>query len=815
VLTTLQLAGRDWLIPAILLYLLALVVVFLAYRGLKHLNPRLRLLCLALKTLGFFLLALCLLEPEYVKKSTEEQLEEGVYQVALMYDNSLGLTVTDSKQKQTRGEQLREAVTEAAFRDELGESFDLREYLVDKRLRRGGPADLDFSGDASELSRGIASLARRARGQVATLDPDQANAEASGSAADRPSSDALQAIVLFTDGNGTDRELAALDPATLPPIYPVVLGSDQPRADVGLGRVETTQSAFEEAPIRLRADIVAHGVKGQKVAAVLYDEAGAEVGRETVVVTKNSEQIPVRFTHRPINPGPAFYRMVIESEIEHDIADNNERHIAVHRDVGPYRILYVSGRPNWEFKFLHRAVAPDREIELVGLIRIAKREPKFAFRGRAGEASNPLFRGFNNADEEDGFDQPVMQRIYTKDEEELAGGFPKSKEELFAYDALILDDVEAAFFSQDQMDLVDDFVSKRGGGLLMLGGQECFAHGKYEKTPFADLLPVYVEARFQADGPSRGDNAAPVGGRPDARDLRLDFTREGWLQPWVRLRETEDAERERLATMTPFATLNRIGAIKPGASVLASVTVSDGVSGTAANSSKQPALVAHRYGNGRAGALLIGDLWRWGFKQPDQRSDMEKAWRQSVRWLVADVPRRVSLGAEREPGTISLNTDILDESFQPATEADAAVRVTDPAGETLELDALPSDEQAGRFEVSYKPVGAGSYKAEVVVRDEEGEAIGSSATGWALNPAAEELRSIVPDRAWLADLAASTGGEVLSLDQIDQLPALIQHPKVTIEVTKVISLWHLPVVFFAALLCFVLEWWLRREKGLA
>jgi len=306
-LSTLQLAGRDWLIPAILLYLLALVVVFLAYRGLKHLTPRLRLLCLGLKTLGFFLLALCLLEPEYVKQSTEEQMEEGVYQVALLYDNSLGLGVTDQKQNQTRGEQLRDAVTDAGFRDELGETFDLREYLVDKRLRRGAPEDLDFSGPASALSRGISSLARRGQGQIATTESDAEAAEdPEASKGEQPASNALQAIVLFTDGNGTDRERTPLDLATLPPVYPVVIGSDQPRADVALGRVESTQSAFEEAPIRLRADIIAHGSKGQQVAAVLYDEAGAEVGRETVTVSKDREQIPVRFTHRPLKPGPAF-----------------------------------------------------------------------------------------------------------------------------------------------------------------------------------------------------------------------------------------------------------------------------------------------------------------------------------------------------------------------------------------------------------------------------------------------------------------------------------------------------------------------------
>ena len=41
----------------------------------------------------------------------------------------------------------------------------------------------------------------------------------------------------------------------------------------------------------------------------------------------------------------------------------------VHRRRGPYRLLYVSGRPNWEFKFLRRALQGEDEIELVGLIR--------------------------------------------------------------------------------------------------------------------------------------------------------------------------------------------------------------------------------------------------------------------------------------------------------------------------------------------------------------------------------------------------------------------------------------------------------------
>ncbi len=56
---------------------------------------------------------------------------------------------------------------------------------------------------------------------------------------------------------------------------------------------------------------------------------------------------------------------------------NNVQLLTVDRGGGPYRVLYVSGRPNWEFKFLKRALEEDVEIKLSGLVRIAKKEAKF------------------------------------------------------------------------------------------------------------------------------------------------------------------------------------------------------------------------------------------------------------------------------------------------------------------------------------------------------------------------------------------------------------------------------------------------------
>src|SRR5262249_49880168 len=147
-------------------------------------------------------------------------------------------------------------------------------------------------------------------------------------------------------------------------------------------------------------------------------------------------------------------------------------------------------------------------------------------------------------------------------------------------------DLEAEFFTPDQAVLVQKFVSERGGGLLMLGGMECFQQGHYERTPIGDMLPVYLDRSEQTESPG---------------PLKLDLTREGYLQSWARLRDNEADERSRLQTMAPFQVLNKVREVKPGASIIARVT--DAKGGT------YPALVVQRFGRGRTAALTVGDIW--------------------------------------------------------------------------------------------------------------------------------------------------------------------------------------------------------------
>ena len=154
------------------------------------------------------------------------------------------------------------------------------------------------------------------------------------------------------------------------------------------------------------------------------------------------------------------------------------------------------------------------------------------------ESSNPLFRGFNKGDEETArYDQPVLIRLNTKDEIELRDGFPKTAEGLFGYEGIIVDDLEAEFFTAEQMLLVQKYVSERGGGFLMLGGADSLQDGKYARTPIGDMLPLYLDRQ-----PNIQFNT----------EFKIDLTPEGWLQPWVRLRANESEEKARLADLPGF-----------------------------------------------------------------------------------------------------------------------------------------------------------------------------------------------------------------------------------------------------------------------
>ena len=149
------------------------------------------------------------------------------------------------------------------------------------------------------------------------------------------------------------------------------------------------------------------------------------------------------------------------------------------------------------------------------------------------------------------------------EEDEIVGGFPKTREELFKYRGFIIGSVEAGLFTGDQLQMIADFVDRRGGGLLVLGGPRSLAEGGYGGTPVADALPLVIDPRTRASI------------RAAAR-LQVSLTRAGQTHAATQLPPTEAASVARWNELPLVTAVNAPLTAKPGATVLLNGTDESG-----------------------------------------------------------------------------------------------------------------------------------------------------------------------------------------------------------------------------------------------
>ena len=121
--------------------------------------------------------------------------------------------------------------------------------------------------------------------------------------------------------------------------------------------------------------------------------------------------------------GPRKFRFKIAPKPGEMVTHNNARETLMDVRDRKEKILYFEGEPRFEYKFIRRAVADDANLQVIGLQRTA---------------DNKYYRqDLDNA-------------------EQLFGGFPKTREELFAYRGLILGSIEAGAFTGDQLRMISE-----------------------------------------------------------------------------------------------------------------------------------------------------------------------------------------------------------------------------------------------------------------------------------------------------------------------------------------------------------------------
>ncbi len=729
--------------------LLAAVVVavpaaltYLRVRGKT--GPMDRVVLTALRLFGLAVIAFCLLRPALVISTVVPQ------------QNFVGVLIDDSRSMQIRDvdERPRSDFVHESFGNEesrllsaLAERFTLRFFRFSSAAERlSDVGELGFTGTRTELGPAL----ERARSELASVP--------------------LSGLVLVSDGaDNSGEELAeTLLPlqAQGTPVFTVGLGRERFDRDIQISRVQTPRSVLVGSSLVVDVVVAQTGYRGRK-AALLVEDEGVIVSSQEITLPPDGEPatVPVRFT--AATPGPRTFRFRIAPENGERVTQNNARESLIVVEDRREKILYFEGEPRYEVKFLRRAVADDKNLQVVVLQRTA--ENKFL-------------------------------RLDVDDREELVGGFPRTREELFAYRGLILGSVEASFFTRDQLQMIADFVDQRGGGLLVLGGRRALAEGGYAGTPVADALPVILDA----------DEAAAPGFHAS---MSVRPTLAGRTHPALQIAGTEEASAERWSTLPELLTYNPLHRVKPGATAL--------LEGQGDRLPQDQVVLAfQRYGRGKALAFTVQDSWTWQFHADMPLEDMthETLWRQLLRWLVDGVPEQVMASVPEdhvEPGeAVTLMANVDDSTYLEVNNSSVEAVVHAPSGAETTVPLQWTVDRDGEYRARFVPTEEGLHSVQVQASS-GGQVFGTDMAYFVAGPRNSEYFDAGMRAPLLRRIADETGGRFYTPANVATLPEDLRITGAGITLIEEYDLWDMPVLLVLLLLVILGEWTYRRIRGLA
>ncbi len=717
-------------------------LTILAYRN-GHGRPGQRITLAAIRFAILAILLICMFRPLLVVRAAVPQQNF----LGVLLDDSRSMQIADVD-GQPRASYVKSefGANDRGLLKALSERFTVRTFRFSSAAARmTQESDLTFGGSQSRLGAALSGV----RQELAGLP--------------------VAGLVMVSDG--ADTADAALGDAILGlkaeglPVFTVGVGRETLSKDIQVGRVVTPKTALKGTTLMVDVVLSQSGFDEQKVTLDVEDD-GTLVSTQLVSLPNAGApaSIPVRFTVN--EAGPRVLRFRVSPQQGELVTENNAREALIDVRDRKEKILYFEGEPRHEYKFIRRAIPEGDNLIVTSLIRTA---------------DNKYMR--------QGVDGP----------DELVAAFPKTREELFAYRSLVIGSVEAALFTGDQLKMIAEFVDRRGGGLLMLGGPRAFSEGGWTGTAVADILPVVLDRNKL---------------QPKGTVLRLTIkpTRAGAATAVTQLGATEQASAERWSTLPAVTAVNRIDAVKPGATVL--------LTGTDESRAERPMLIFQRYGRGKTFAFLPQDTWNWQMAESIAVDDLthENYWRQLLRWLVDGVPDQVepALTTERvEPGeAATLTANIVDPSFVELNDAVVMATVTAPDGTISDVPMSWDGEHAGQYQATIPTKAPGWYEAKIDAT-RAGKSVGSAVTHFRAAPGDAEYFDATMHSGTLRRIADETGGRFYDTASTATLADDLRYTGRGVTTVEEHELWHMPIVLLLLVGLLCAEWGYRRVVGLA
>ncbi len=479
------------------------------------------------------------------------------------------------------------------------------------------------------------------------------------------------AVILITDGVTTDGEslasAARYARQKAIPLYIFGVGNSSPIRDLELHDLLVDEVAFVDDPLIFVYRLTANGASG-RTAKVSLKVAGKEQPLLTRDVTLGPEGKPekLELTYTPTEVGEFEYVLEVQPlPNEADVTNNRKsRKVSVRKERT--RVLLVENQPRWEFRELKMLLEREKTVELKVVLQDA--DPGFA--------------------DEDKFVEP---------------NFPVKREDLFAYDVVLLGDANPELLGQKALENLRDFVRERGGGLLVISGPQYIPRA-LQGTPLEGLLP------FDMTGIK-----VPAAEEPIVDSFHPDLTAEGRKgTPFFRLGESEPESRQIWDDLPGFLWFVETPDVKPGATVLATHPTKTGTRG------KLPLISMQRFGAGKVLFHATDETWRWRFRVGDLY--FGRYWVQAIRYLSRSKQlgqdRSAELTADRREykvgDEISLRLRFINEKLTPPANDGAEVIVRSLAdGREQKLSLARVAEAPNVFEGALSQLAEGSYHAWV------------------------------------------------------------------------------------------------------
>ena len=512
------------------------------------------------------------------------------------------------------------------------------------------------------------------------------------------------------------------------------------------------------------------GYAGAKVPLVVEDDGRIVSTQEVTLPARRRVDDRPRDVHGHTTPARGSSASRSRRSPSEQVTQNNARDALVEVSDRREKMLYMEGEPRFEAKFIRRAVEDDENLQVVILQRTA--EDKYL-------------------------------RLDVGSPDELVGGFPKTREELFAYRAVILGSVEAASFTPDQLRMLADFVEQARRRPADAG-----------RPPFVRRrrLGRHAGRRGAAGGPRCAADRATTPyfiaavGEADARRRRRSRSRS--------CRRSTEGRRLAVGRLAgASASVNPVRTVKPGATVL--------LTGADEKKQEQVVLAYQRYGRGKALALPIQDSWIWKMDATIAVDDTTHAtfWRRLVRWLVDGVPDPVSVTTTTdrvEPGEpMKLTAEVVDPAFVEVNDAKVVAQVTTPSGKIVDVPMEWSVTQGRRVPRARScPTSRGATRSAPLRRGRRATSAPSVLHARASAGDAEYFDAAMRSTL-LKRVAEDTGGRFFTPANAATLPEAISYSGRGVTVVEERDLWDMPILLLVLLALVGAEWGYRRARGLA